>query len=97
MATTRRARHLCLVAVDGAQVAPAPRRRSRDLSKRWEREIRLCVIKEHLGHITHSLLRLSTLVGELEVSCGISVGDCTPWPLPDALNPDPPSPFDPSA
>ena len=35
------ATHLRLVAVDGAQVAPAPRRRVRDAARREEREIML--------------------------------------------------------
>jgi hypothetical protein len=96
MATTRRAPHLRLVAVDGEQIAPAPRR-PRGWNVRRDREIRIAVIREHLGHITHSLKRLNTLVGELEASCGIPPLDFTPWPHPDALKFDPPSPFDPAA
>ena len=96
MAMLRRASHLRLVAVDGVQVAPAPRR-PRGWNVRRDREIRIAVIREHLGHITHSLNRLNTLVGELETSCGITLGDCTPWPRPNALRPDLPKSFDPSA
>ncbi|UVF22279.1 hypothetical protein HPT29_026735 (plasmid) [Microvirga terrae] len=77
--------HLRLVAVDGTQVAPAPRR-PRGWNVRREREIRLCIIKEHLGHVTHSLNRLKTLADELEESLGISIPDFTPWPRPDALS-----------
>ena len=77
--------HLRLVAVDGSQVAPAPRR-PRGWNVRREREIRLCIIKEHLGHLTHSLDRLKTLADELEASLGLSLPDCTPWPRPDALS-----------
>ena len=77
--------HLRLVAIDGAQVAPAPRR-PRGWNVRREREIRLAIIKEHLGHLTHSLDRLKTLTDELEASFGISLGDCTPWPHRDALS-----------
>ncbi len=76
--------HLRLVAVDGAQVAPAPRR-PRGWNVRREREIRLAIIKEHLGHVEHSLNRLKTLTDELEASLGISLGDCSPWPRRDAL------------
>jgi len=80
--------HLRLVAIDGTQVAPAPRR-PRGWNVRREREIRLAIIKEHLSHITHSLARLKTLTGELESSLGISLGDEFAWPHPDALNPQP--------
>lgn len=66
--------HLRLVAVDGAQIAPAPRR-PRGWNVRRERETRLAIIKEHLGHITHSLNRLKTLTNELETSLGISLPD----------------------
>jgi hypothetical protein len=79
-----RTSHLRLVAIDGAQVAPAPRR-PRGWNVRREREIRLAIIKEHLGHVTHSLERLKTLTDELEASLGISLGDCSPWPRRDAL------------
>ena len=80
------ATHLRLVAVDGAQVAPAPRRRVRDAARREEREIMLAIIREHLGHITHSVNRIQSLAQELEESLGISLPDCTPWPRPDALS-----------
>jgi hypothetical protein len=80
-----RSSNLRLVAVDGAQVAPAPRR-PRGWNVRREREIRLAIIKEHLGHITHSLGRLKTLTNELESSLGISLGDEFVWPSPDALS-----------
>jgi hypothetical protein len=80
-----RTSHLRLVAVDGAQVAPAPRR-PRGWNVRREREIRLAIIKEHLGHLTHSLARLKTLTNELESSLGISLGDEFVWPRSDALS-----------
>ncbi|MBD2750755.1 hypothetical protein IC232_29370 [Microvirga sp. BT688] len=80
-----RSSHLRLVAVDGSQIAPAPRR-PRGWNVRREREIRLAIIKEHLGHVTHSLERLKTLTDELEASLGISLPDCTPWARPDALS-----------
>jgi hypothetical protein len=77
------ASHLRLVAVDGAQIAPAPRRRVRDAARREEREIMLAIIREHLGHLTHSVGRIQALAGELEVSLGISLPEFTPHPLPD--------------
>jgi hypothetical protein len=77
------ATHLRLVAVDGAQVAPAPRRRVRDAVRREEREIMLAVIKEHLGHLTHSVSRIQSLAKEREESLGISLPEITPHPLPD--------------
>ncbi|WP_262299718.1 hypothetical protein [Microvirga sesbaniae] len=83
-----RTSHLRLVAVDGTQVAPAPRR-PRGWNVRREREIRLVIIKEHLGHVTHSLKRLKTLMEELETSLGLSLPDDFVWPRPDALNPNP--------
>jgi hypothetical protein len=61
-------------------------RRPRGWNVRREREIRLCIIKEHLGHLTHSLDRLKTLADELEASLGLSLPDCIPWPRPDALS-----------
>jgi hypothetical protein len=79
------ATHLRLVAVDGAQVAPAPRR-PRGWNVRRDREIRLAIIKEHIGHITHSLNRLKTLTNELEDSLGISLPDDFVWSRPDALS-----------
>jgi len=72
------AAHLRLVAVDGAQIAPAPRCRVRDAARREEREIMMAIIREHLGHITHSVGRIQAL--------GISLPDCTPWPRRDALS-----------
>lgn len=87
-----RASHLRLVAVDGRQIAPAPKRRIRAKAIRQEREIRLAIIKEHLGHITHSLGRLQTLTDELSASLGIAVPDEFVWPRPDALNPNPTPP-----
>jgi hypothetical protein len=83
-----RANHLRLVAIDGSQIAPAPRR-PRGWNVRREREIRLSIIKEHLAHISHSMDRIKTLTGELESSLGISLGDEFAWPRPDALNPRP--------
>ncbi|MBQ0820965.1 hypothetical protein KBI52_12185 [Microvirga sp. HBU67558] len=83
-----RTSHLRLVAVDGTQVAPAPRR-PRGWNVRREREIRLVIIKEHLGHVTHSLKRLKTLTEELETSLGLSLPDDFVWPRPDSLNPNP--------
>jgi hypothetical protein len=55
------ATHLRLVAVDGSQVAAAPRRRVRDAVRREEREIMLAIIKEHPGHLTHSVSRIQSL------------------------------------
>jgi len=81
--------HLRLVAVDGAQIAPAPRRRVRDAARREEREIMLAIIKEHLGHITHSMSRIQFLAKELAESLGISLPDCTPWPRQDTLSRSP--------
>lgn len=83
-----RTSHLRLVAVDGAQVAPAPRR-PRGWNVRRECEIRLAIIKEHLEHVTHSLERLKTLTDELEAGLGLSLPDCTPWPRRDALSSPP--------
>ena len=80
------ATHLRLVAVDGAQIAPAPRCRVRDAARREEREIMMAIIREHLGHITHSVGRIQALAGELETNLGISLPDCTPWPRRDALS-----------
>ncbi len=57
------ATHLRLVAIDGAHVAPAPRR-PRGCNVRREREFRLAIIKEHLGHVEHSLKRLKTLTSK---------------------------------
>ncbi|PVE20578.1 hypothetical protein DC522_31475 [Microvirga sp. KLBC 81] len=76
------ASHLRLVVIDGSQVAPAPRR-PRGWNVRREREEKLAIIREHLGHITHSMSRIQTLAGELEASLGISLPDFTPYPLPD--------------
>lgn len=78
--------HLRLVTVDGSQVAPAPRRRVRDAARREECEIMMAIIREHLGHITHSVGRIQALAGELEANLGISLPDCTPWPRRDALS-----------
>jgi hypothetical protein len=80
-----RTSHLRLVAIDGAQVAPAPRR-PRGWNVCREREIRLAIIKEHLGHVTHSLNRLKTMTEELESSLGISLPDNVVWSRPDALS-----------
>ena len=77
------ATHLRLVAVDGAQIAPAPRRRVRDAARREEREIMLAIIKEPLGHLTHSVSRIQALAGELEASLGISLPEFTLHPLPE--------------
>lgn len=74
--------HLRLVAVNGSQVAPAPRR-PRGWSVRREREEKLAIIREHLGHITHSMGRIQALASELEASLGISLPEFTPHPLPD--------------
>ncbi len=82
------ATHLRLVAVDGAQIAPAPRRRVRDAARREEREIVLAIIKEHLGHITHSMGRIQSLAKELEESLGISLPEFTPHPRPEMSRPD---------
>jgi hypothetical protein len=80
------ANHLRLVSVDGQQVAPAPKRRVRAKAIRQEREIRLCIIKEHLGHLAHSLARLKILTDEMEADLGLTLPDCTHWPRPDALS-----------
>jgi hypothetical protein len=77
------ATHVRLVAVDGEQVAPAPRHRVRDAARREEREIMLLIIKEHLGHLTHSVSRIQSLAKELEGSLGISLPEFTPPPLSD--------------
>ena len=82
------ATHLRLIAIDGAQVAPAPRR-PRGWNVRREREIRLAIIKEHLSHVTHSLNRLKAMTDELESSLGLSLPEEFAWPHPDALNPRP--------
>lgn len=83
MATTARASHLRPVAIDGSQVAPAPRR-----PRGWNvrrREERLAIIKEHLGRLTHSVSRIQALAlaKELEESLGISLPEFTPHPRPD--------------
>jgi len=78
-----RTSHLRLVAVDGSQVAPAPRRRVRDAARHEEREIMLLIIKEHLGHLTHSVCRIQAMAKELEESLGISLPEFMPHPLPD--------------
>jgi hypothetical protein len=77
-----RSSHLRLVAVDGTQVASAPRR-PRGWNVRREREEKLAIVKEHLGRITHSMSRIQTLASELEASLGISLPEFTPHPLPD--------------
>jgi hypothetical protein len=96
MATIAHDPNLRLVTVDGVQIAPAPRLRSRDKDLREDREITLAIIHEHLGHltnemadithaighITHSLDRLKTLAKELEGSLGISIPEFKPHPLP---------------
>jgi|UPI0004B47C61 hypothetical protein len=82
------ATHLRLVAIDGAQIAPAPRRRVRDAARRAEHEIMLLIIKEHLGHLTHSVSRIQALAKELEESLGISLPEFMPHPLPDLPRPD---------
>jgi len=92
MATTRRASRLRLVTVDGNQIAPLPRRSIPGATRRQEQEVLLLVIKEHLGHFTHSLARLRTLTRELETNLGISLPDYMPWQRPDPLNPNPPPP-----
>jgi hypothetical protein len=74
------ATHLRLVAVDGSQVAAAPRRRVRDAVRREEREIMLAIIKEHPGHLTHSVSRIQSLAKEREESLGISLPEVTPHP-----------------
>ena len=56
------ATHLRLVAVDGAQVAPAPRRRVRDAARREEREIMLAIIREH--SVTHAFREPHSVLGE---------------------------------
>jgi hypothetical protein len=43
----------------------------------------LAIIKEHLGHLTHSVGRIQSLAKELEESLGISLPEFTPHPLPD--------------
>jgi hypothetical protein len=43
----------------------------------------LAIIREHLGHITHSMGRIQTLASELEASLGISLPEFTPHPPPD--------------
>jgi hypothetical protein len=43
----------------------------------------LCIIREHLGHLTNSVDRIKTLAGELEQSLGITLPEWTPPPLPD--------------
>ncbi|WP_404286470.1 hypothetical protein ACD578_15915 [Microvirga sp. RSM25] len=78
------ANHLRLVTVAGHQVAPAPRRnRTRDQTLRQDREIMLCIIKEHLGHLTHSVDRIKALAVELEISLGIAMPEFEPLPRPD--------------
>ena len=79
--------HLRLVAIDGAQIAPAPRR-PRGWNVRREREEKLAIIREHLGHITHSMGRIQSLAKELEESLGISLPEFTPHPRPDLTWPD---------
>ena len=80
---------LRLINVDSSQVAPAPSHRSRDLSGCQERELRFAIIKEHLAHITNSLQRLNALIGELETSCGITLGACKPWAPSGRAHPGP--------
>jgi hypothetical protein len=48
----------------------------------------LAIIKEHLGHITHSMGRIQSLAKELEESLGISLPEFIPHPLPDLPRPD---------
>jgi hypothetical protein len=52
-------------------------------------EERLATIKDHVGHLTHSLARLKTLTDEMEADLGLTLPDCTPWPRPDALSGSP--------
>jgi hypothetical protein len=96
MAMIPHASHLCLVAVDGDQIAPAPPLNDRDEEIKWQREITLAIIHEHLGHLTNEMAdathalghiamsvdRIRTLAKELEASLGISIPDFTPRPLP---------------
>ncbi len=96
MATTRRARHLRLVTVDGEQIAPVHRPARGGWKVRQDREITLAIIHEHLGHLAHemadathslahialSVNRIKTLAKELEASLGISIPDFTPHQLP---------------
>jgi hypothetical protein len=89
---------LRLVAVNGAQIAPvdaasAPKPRICDEATREDREIMLAIIKEHLGHITHSMGRIQYLTKELEESLGISLPEYMPHSLPE--RPGPTSPPDP--
>ena len=91
MAMHHHVRHLRLVTVDGTQIARVPRR-PRGWNVRRDRETRIAIIREHMGYISQSLGRLNTLVSEIEASCGIAALDYTPWPRPDALNPNPPTP-----
>ena len=86
MATNRRASHLRLVAVEGAQIAPPPRPRNRDAELGQEWEVTLAIIREHMDHIRHLVDRLRSLSRESELSGNISM------PTPDF-----PNPFDPSA
>ena len=48
-----------------------------------EREIMLAIIKEHPGHLTHSVSRIQSLAKKREESLGISVPELTPHPLLD--------------
>lgn len=65
--------HLRLVAVDGHQIAPAPKRRTRARAIRHEREIMLTLMKEQLHFLAHSVSRMQTLASDLEESLGIAL------------------------
>jgi hypothetical protein len=43
----------------------------------------LAIIKEHPGHLTHSVSRIQSLAKKREESLGISVPELTPHPLLD--------------
>jgi hypothetical protein len=78
-----RINYLRVVTVDGEQIAPAPRRRSRGAAHRKEREVLLAIIAEHLGHVEYSVNRIRTLTKELEVNLGISLPPIPIVPRPD--------------
>jgi hypothetical protein len=85
---SRHCQHLCLITQDGERVGELPPRNGqairRGIRKRRDRQIKLLVIKEHVGHITHSIARIKELTEELERDFGLPNLDVTPrWRRPD--------------
>jgi hypothetical protein len=72
--------HLRLVAVEGRQIAPVPKRLVRARAIRQEREIMLTLMREQLHFLAHSVSRMQTLTSDLEGSLGIALPNFTDLP-----------------